>query len=317
MYHEHRFRSMNTDVSAWLWQADERAARPALREVERFFRETHTRFTRFEADSELSALNASSGQSFAASPQMFEVVDLALKYSTLTDGLFNPTIIGALEAAGYDRTFDALEPRIDRGKPNTSRISAASAIRLDSARRTITLPIGVRIDLGGIAKGWAVQRATQQLAQYGPCLIDAGGDIMTIGTAPGTAHWTIEIADPFDRARNVTSLRLHDRAVATSGIDRRRWQRGGTWRHHLIDPRTGQSSASDLMTATVIASTTVEAEVYAKVVFLLGAEAGLQFVDEQPSLAACVITANGEALISDSFQEYHDVLFTYSSSPSI
>ncbi|HZY41657.1 MAG TPA: hypothetical protein VFF59_06620, partial [Anaerolineae bacterium] len=72
-----------------------------------------------------------------------------------------------------------------------------------------------------------------------------------------------------------------------------------------------------LMTATVIASTTVEAEVYAKVVFLLGAEAGLQFVDEQPSLAACVITANGEALISDSFQEYHDVLFTYSSSPSI
>ncbi|MBI5565979.1 MAG: FAD:protein FMN transferase, partial [Chloroflexi bacterium] len=179
------------------------------------------------------------------------------------------------------------------------------------------LPLGVRLDLGGIVKGWAVQRAAQQLAKYGPCLVDAGGDIMTQGTVPGTTHWTIEIADPFDRANDIASLRLRDRAVATSGIDRRKWQRGGTWQHHLIDPRTGQSAASDALSVTVIAPTTIEAEVYAKAVFVLGAEAGLYLIETHPALAACVVTTDDEALISSSFQEYLDVLFTYAATPTL
>ena len=132
---------------------------------------------------------------------------------------------------------------------------------------------------------------------------------------PGTTHWSIEIADPRDWEKDVTTLRIRDQAVATSGIDRRRWQRNGVWQHHLIDPRTGRPSESDLLTATVIAPTAVEAEVYAKAVFLLGSQAGLDFVDERPSLAACVMTASGEALLSDSMQEYLDVHFTFSPTP--
>lgn len=295
---------MNTDVSAWVWSDYPHVAQPALLGVERFFREAHARFTRFEATSELSALNAAAGQPFRASPQMFEVVDLARKFSTLTGGLFNPTILGALEAAGYDRTFAAIgrEPDGDpRSAAAGSAIRAAATIRLDAAQRTITLPIDVRIDLGGIAKGWAAQQATQQLAQAGPCLVDAGGDMRTIGVAPGTTHWLIEVVDPFDRARDVLTLRLRDQAVATSGIDRRKWpRRAGGWQHHLIDPRTGRSADSDVLTATVIAPTTVEAEVYAKMVFLLGSEAGLQFVDEHPTLAACVVLTSGAVRISAS-----------------
>ena len=182
MYNEHHFRSMNTDVNAWLWHTDAARAHAALLEVEHFFREAHARFTRFEASSELSALNAANGQPFRASPQMFEVVELAMKFSTLTGGLFNPTIIGALEAAGYDRTFDDLKSRSDSPKPTSSQISDVSAIKLDHTQRTITLPIGVRIDLGGIVKGWAVQQAAQQLAQHGPCLVDAGGDMRTMAS---------------------------------------------------------------------------------------------------------------------------------------
>jgi thiamine biosynthesis lipoprotein len=249
---------------------------------------------------------------------MFEVVELAVKYSTLTGGLFNPTIIGALEAAGYDRTFDAIEAQLDSPRPPTSQIQAVSTIKLDAAQRTITLPMDVRIDLGGIVKGWAVQQATQQLAQSGPCLVDAGGDMRTIGLVPGTAHWSIDVVDPFDRERDVMTLRLRDQSVATSGIDRRKWQgRDGVWRHHLIDPRTGRSSTSDVLTSTVIAPTTVEAEVYAKTVFLLGSEAGLQFVADHPTLAACVVLTNGEAIMSESMRAYLDVHFTYSSSPTL
>jgi thiamine biosynthesis lipoprotein len=318
MYNEHHFRSMNTDVSAWLWQADAARAQAALLDVEQFFRAGHTRFTRFEIGSELSALNASQGQVFAASPQMFEVVELAVKYSTLTNGLFNPTIIGALEAAGYDRTFDDLKSRSDLPKPAASQISDVIAIKLEHAQQTITLPMKVRIDLGGIAKGWTVQQAAQQLAQYGPCLVDAGGDMRTIGLVPGTTHWSIDVVDPFDHERDVMTLRLRDQSVATSGIDRRTWQRrDGVWQHHLIDPRTGRSSDSDVLTATVIAPTTVEAEVYAKTVFLLGSEAGLQFVNERPTLAACVVLTGGEAIMSESMQAYLDVQFTYSTTPTL
>ncbi len=315
MYNDIHFRAMNTDVNAWLWSEDQRSARRALHEVEQFFHATHARFTRFDPTSELSALNASAGQPFAASPEMFEVVKLALKFSDLTSGLFNPTIIGALEAAGYDRTFEMMK-ETDRRPVVTSSLSAASSIVLDAMQRTITLPLGVRIDLGGIVKGWAVQRATQQLAIHGPCLVDAGGDIMTIGSVPGTLGWSIDLADPFDHERDVMTLRIRDQAVATSGIDRRQWQRpDGTRQHHLIDPRTGQPSTSDLLTATVVAPAAIDAEVYAKTVFLLGSEDGLRFVNEHPSLAACVITADGEVVLSDTMKEYLDVNFTFSSTP--
>ncbi len=315
MYNDLHFRAMNTDINAFLWHPDAAFARARLHNVEQFFHEAHARFTRFEASSELSALNATAGQPFRASPQMIEVVELALKFSAATGGLFNPTIIGALEAAGYDRTFEAIAERGSHQAGSRTPISPTSAIGLDHTRQTITLPKNVRIDLGGIAKGWAVQRATEQLAAYGPCLVDAGGDIMTLGVVPGTADWSIEVADPFDRDQTVTTLNIRDRAVATSGIDRRRWQYNGAWQHHLIDPRTGQPADSDLLTATVIAPTTVEAEVYAKTLFLLGSASGLKWIDEQPTLAACVITTNGEALLSHHMREYRHVIFTFSSTP--
>ncbi len=313
MYHDLHFRSMNTDVTAWLWNNDAQVAARALTKVEQFFQAAHKRFTRFESNSELSALNAARGKPFAASAEMFEVGQLVVKFSELTDGWFNPTIIGALEAAGYDRTFEAITVAVDQKETSASRISAASSIVLDASRRTITLPIGVRIDLGGIVKGWAVQKATEQLALYGPCLIDAGGDMLTLGTVPGSPDWSIEIVDPFDREQDALSIHLHDRAVATSGIDRRQWQRNGQPQHHLIDPHTGLPSTSEVLTATVIAPTTIEAEIYAKTVFLLGAQAGLSFVEARPTLAACVITADNEIILSKSMQEYLNVHFTFSS----
>ncbi len=311
MYHDIHFRAMNTDVNAWLWRDDTKTAQRALQDVERFFHEAHSRFTRFETGSELGALNASAGRPFTASPQMFEVVELAVKYAARTDGWFNPTIIGALEAAGYDRTFDAIKDMRDQRAVTASPVSAASAIMLNAKQRTVTLPQGVRIDLGGIVKGWTVQKAAERLAIYGPCLVDAGGDMMTFGAVPGSSSWAIEMADPLKPENDVMTLHLRDQAVATSGIDRRRWQRNGVWQHHLIDPRTGRPSDSDLLTATVIAPTTVEAEVYAKTVFLLGSQAGLNFIDQHPTLAGSVITAGGAVHLSH-FMKEQNVRFSFS-----
>lgn len=313
---------MNTDVTAWLWSAERATAQPALAEVERAFQAAHARFTRFDPDSELSALNwfsgqppertSSGGQPFVASPDLFEVVELALHYCALTGGVFNPAILGALEAAGYDRTFDAVARQADdRRLPDAAPV-ACPAVELIAEYRIITLPAGVRLDLGGIVKGWTVQRTAQRLARFGPCLVDAGGDMLAMGAPPELASgWQVGVADPFDARRDLAQLRLRDRAVATSGIDRRRWTRNGVMQHHLIDPRTGRPSDGDLMSVTLIAPTAIEAEVYAKTVFLLGARAGLKFVDDRPALAALLVTRAGDVLSSARLENVLDVHFVY------
>jgi thiamine biosynthesis lipoprotein len=304
---------MNTDVAAWLWHADPGVAQEALHEVKRAFGEGHARFSRFEATSELSALNAASGRPFAASPELFEVVAQALEFSRLTGGLFNPAIIGALEAAGYDRTFEMVNQRGGHGAISLGPVPRPR-VALDAERRTIMLPAGARLDLGGIAKGWTVQRAAQRLSGYGPCLVDAGGDMLTIGAPPGESGWSIGVADPFDPRRDVAHLKVRDAGVATSGIDRRRWLRDGALQHHLIDPRTGLPSDSDLMSVTIIAPTAVEAEIYAKATFLLGASEGLAYVEARPALSALCVMRDGAALASSRLEDHLDVRFVYDAS---
>lgn len=317
MYHTTSFRSMNTDVAAWLWSTDRAAARSALRAVEATFQAAHARFTRFDPRSELSALNASAGRPFSVSPELFEVVAQALRYARLTGGRFNPAIIGALEAAGYDQSFDRVKRDGEQAAPGAPRPIALPAVTFDTERRTITLPAGTRLDLGGIAKGWTVYQSARRLAQHGPCLIDAGGDMMTIGVPPGAAGWPVGVADARDASRDLATLRLRDAAVATSGSDRRRWMRNGSLQHHLIDPRTGRPSDSDLVSVTAIAPTTIEAEVYAKVIFLLGSEAGRAFADNHPSLAALLVARTGEVIASSQLENFLHVDFTYGSVESV
>jgi thiamine biosynthesis lipoprotein len=139
--------------------------------------------------------------------------------------------------------------------------------------RRIELGRGVRLDLGGIGKGYAVDRALGLLAAAGPCLVSAGGDLAVSGT-PAGGVWPVGVAVPDGRV----TVGLESGAVATSGRDRRRWRRGGEERHHLVDPRTGRPAEGDLLRVTVLAPTAVEAEVLAKALFLGAEPAGASAV---------------------------------------
>ena len=181
--------------------------------------------SRFRDDSELSRLNRD-GRIAAASPDLVRVVELALEAREATGGLFDPTVHDAVVAAGYDRTFDAVRPGRDRDSRATSRTAAAAASA--STGSTIELEPGTRLDLGGIGKGYAVDRVAELLAVVGPCLVNAGGDLAVRGGA-----WPVGVTDEL-------TLELTRGGIATSGRDRRRWLRGGEERHHLIDPSTGR-----------------------------------------------------------------------------
>jgi thiamine biosynthesis lipoprotein len=240
-----RFRAMGTEIEL-LVDAD--TSEHALTAAEEEFHRLESVLTRFRPDSELSRLNRD--RSLDASADLLRVVELALDARERTDGRFDPTVHDAVVAAGYDRTFAELEDG-----PLAPPRPGGGDVLVEGER--IELADGVRLDLGGIDKGYAAERAAEILGVAGPCLVNAGGDIAVRGGA-----WPVGVED--------VTVELTAGGLATSGVDRRRWRRAGRDQHHLIDPRTGAPAETDLLRVTVVAGDAVEAEVQAKNVFLGG-----------------------------------------------
>ncbi len=295
MLAEHRFRAMNTDVAAWLW-AEPGPADVWLPEVEAFFGEVEAELSRFRPDSGLSRLNAAAGQGpQRVSPMLAEVVGLALEARAGTGGVFDPGVLPALQAAGYDQSFEMLPKATAaplQGAADPSQTwPAPGSIELNRPQRTVTLAEGVQIDLGGIAKGWTVDAAAALLGVWGAALVDAGGDIRATA-APGGEPWPVAVEDPFHPEADLAVARLDGGAIATSSVLRRRWTaRTGTM-HHLIDPRTGWPCESELVSVTVMAPTTVQAEVSAKAALILGRRDGRALL-ERKGLDALLVDENG------------------------
>lgn len=282
MLHQHSFRAMNTHVGIWLW-SNAPAATAALREGEAFFARVETALSRFRPHSELSRLNAAAGKGpRPVSRLLYTVLAQALSWASKTQGIYDPTVLPALLAAGYDCSFDRLSPTSSRPAhpPAEGTWGQWSAIQLDPVDLMVELPAGVQVDLGGIAKGWTVDQVAEMLAPWGPVLVDAGGDIRAIGL-PGDAPWPIAVQDPFQPEVDCMVLDLAQGGLATSSIGGRRWIRGGVLQHHLIDPRTGRPAQSDLHTVTVWAPTVVEAEIGAKVALILGSQDGAAFLRQR------------------------------------
>ena len=304
------FRAMNTEVTAIIVAEREREdeAACALGRVETLFAEVEAALSRFRPESELSALNRAAGAPFLASPLLFEVVTLALEAARATDGLFDPTVLGALAAAGYDRSFELLTAdAASAHPPPPSAPGSWRDVRLDPARRIIHLPPGCGLDLGGIGKGWAVDQAVEALRPFGSFAVDAGGDLYAAGTQADGSPWTVGVEDPRDAERDLLVLAVRDRAVATSSVARRRWRQGGQERHHLIDPRTGLPAESGVLSVTVVAGTVARAEVIAKVALLLGPDEGWRFLDGQPDTSGLLVLADGQVELSAGLGEARHV----------
>lgn len=300
----HHFRAMGTEIGLWLWHDNEQLARQALSQTEQFFARTEAQLSRFIPDSELSRLNRSAGRPFTASPLLFELIEAALAWRERTNGIFDPAILNALIGYGYDRSFEELTEASGAGASTAPFPAAVRApLNLNPANRSITLPAGIGLDLGGIAKGWSVQQAAVRLGQIGPALVDAGGDIACVGVPPAGSPWLVGLADPHQPDTDLAVLTLTNEAVATSSLVRRRWQHQGRSVHHLIDPRTGAPAVTDLVSVTVISSRLPEAEIFAKVALILGSRAGLAYLEAQPNLSALLVATNGRQITCGLLEE--------------
>jgi len=287
-------RAMNSDIELLSGAAD---ASRRLHRAERWLQAYEARFSRFLRLSELSRLNASAGRSFVASPRLFALVRLALERAERSGGLFDPTVLAHLVTSGYDRSFDLVPPVRSAPQGASQRHFTWRDVSLEAATRCIVMPEGCGIDLGGIGKGWAVDRLAAMLDT--PCLVNGGGDVYAGGTPPDDDAWRVGIADPFHSERDLIVLRVVDRGVATSSSLKRRSRVGDAMLHHLIDPRTGRPSDSDAVQVTVVAPTTTEADYLAKVTLLRGAAQGLEALNSEPEAEGVIVRSDGLVLQSE------------------
>ena len=256
--------------------------------------------SRFRADSELVAVgnvarSVSRPVTLPVSPLLAEAVAVALRAARLTDGDLDPTVGGALADLGYDRDFAELaKPRQsvgpgnpgqpgragkDAGEVSARAIPGWRSVRVDVARRRLTVPAGVRLDLGATVKGWAADRAAARIAEALGCgvLVSLGGDTSVAGEPPD-GGWRIRVQDktalpgePADGPSQVVTIR--DGGLATSSTTARRWRRGGDVLHHILDPRTGLPAAPVWRTVSVAASTCADANTAATAAIIRGRQA--------------------------------------------
>ena len=277
----HAFHAMGTSVEVLLDVEPSLDTVLGLASTERLFWRLEDSMSRFDPASELSRLNDQGW--LDVSDDFASVVGLALDARTRTGGRFDPTMHEALVAAGYDRSFDRIPLRAS-GRRAAPKAAVGGDVRIIGRR--IVLESGTRLDLGGIAKGYAVDRAVELLAPLGPCLVNAGGDL-AVSDVPDTDVWPVAVETP----DGPLTLGVREGALATSGQDKRRWENG----HHLIDPRTGRPAETDLLRVTVAAPSAVEAEVAAKSLFLAGADAAAQEADATHT-PALLVTTDGRTL---------------------
>ncbi|MEW5938496.1 MAG: FAD:protein FMN transferase [Chloroflexota bacterium] len=311
MVHRLAFRAMGTEMLACVDNGSDTP--PAqLADVPRWFEEWEQTLSRFRPDSELARLNRA-GRPVQVSETLWQVFRSALEAERLTEGLVTPTVAEAVIAAGYDRDFAQLQSQetLQSGAQNlpilqTPSVPSLSAIEWDETTRAISLPPGIRLDFGGVAKGWAAGQAVERLKGHGSALMNCGGDIAMSGPLLNGAPWEIGIYKPFDRAADYVEMLYFQEAcgTASSTTDRRRWTQDGQLRHHIIDPRTGRPAETDVVHATLVAPSAVEAEAAAKSVLIRGSMDGLDWLESHPELAGLLILESGEILYSQRIVEF-------------
>ncbi len=283
---------MGTAIGVELWADDRAAATEAIDAVMAEMHRIDRAMSPFKADSELSRINRDAARApVLLSDEMFALLRRAVHFSLLGDGAFDITYAAVGHLYDYRRGIAPGDAELARARACVGW----RGLELDARARTVRFSRpGMRIDLGGFAKGHAVDNAAAILRTRGiaHAYVSAGGDSRLIGDRRGRP-WTIGVRDPRRDGECIALLPLEDAAISTSG-DYERWfvGRDGERCHHIVDPRTGRSP-QHLRSVTIVAADGLTAEAASKTVFVLGVERGLAFIESQPGLDAVVVDADG------------------------
>jgi thiamine biosynthesis lipoprotein len=280
------------------------AAEAAAAAAERVLRDHHAALSRFDPASELSRLNRDPNATVRVSELTADAVAAALWAAAHSGGLVDPTLLPALEQVGYERSRAGAAPAPLRAalyaapshRPAGCHPEAAWR-RMSVDGRRVRRPPGVRLDLGGSAKGLAADKAAAHLSEQTTFAVDAGGDIV-VGGVTGTPR-RVAVAHPLE-PRTLFEFDLSAGAVATSGLDTRLWETAEGFAHHLLDPSSGQPAWTGVIQATALGSSALEAEVLAKMALLSGPEAGAAVLE---ATGGVLVLDDGEAIVAGLLRE--------------
>lgn len=283
---------MGTRIGVEVWQADEQQARQAIAAVFDEFHRLDEALSPYIEQSELYEVNRSaSRRPVTISQEFFDLLEQSLSYSRLTDGAFDITFASIGYQYDYRKGIKPSEETIE----NTLPLIDYRHIELSSDDRTIRFDQpGVRIDLGGIAKGYAVDRAIALLQAQGieNALVSAGGDSRVLGDRRGRP-WNIGIQAPRDKKGLAAVMPLSDTAISTSGDYERYFEADGVRYHHIISPKTGRS-AGELESVTILGPNATRTDALSTSVFVLGLKNGLALIDRLDDVDAVIIDRHGE-----------------------
>jgi FAD:protein FMN transferase len=291
---------MGTRIVVELWADDEASGNRAIEAVLTEMRRIDTAMSTFKPTSELSIVNAQAAAApVAITPELFDLLSTALDYSRITQGAFDITYASVGYMYDYRRHVRPTNEQIQEALPGIDY----RHVLLDRDKRTVRFSQpGVKIDLGGIAKGHAVDRGIAILQGRGikHCLVTAGGDSRIIGDRFGQP-WIVGIRHPDRKDEVIARIPLEDDAISTSGDYERYFDENGKRYHHILDPRTGHS-ASKVRSATVIGPTATRTDGLSKTAFVLGADRAIEIYEKLGDIDAVLVKPDGTVLDTKGFQ---------------
>lgn len=288
---------MGTRIVVELWATDKEQGNAAIEAVLAEMRRVDEAMSTYKPTSELSIVNARAAQEpIKISSELFDLLDTSLEYSRITDGAFDITYA----SVGYLYDFRK------HVRPDEKQIAAALPgvdyrhLELDPKNSTVHFARpGMRVDLGGIGKGHAVDRGIAVLQARGieHGLVTAGGDSRIIGDRFGKP-WVVGIRHPDRKDEVIARIPLEDAALSTSGDYERYFDENGVRYHHIIDPKTGRS-ASKVRSATIIGPTATRTDGLSKTAFVLGPEKAIEIYNRLDDIDAVLVTPEGKVLYTN------------------
>jgi thiamine biosynthesis lipoprotein len=290
---------MGTRIFVEVWADDPAQGNAAIEAVMEEMRRIDALMSHYKPDSELSLINQRAAQEpVQVDPELFDLIRLSTHFSQLTDGAFDITYASVGYLYNYPLHVHPTEEQIKAALPAVNW----RYLVFDAEHHTIRFARpGMRIDLGGIAKGYAVDRGIALLKAHGitHAIVTAGGDSRLLGDHRGRP-WLVSIAHP-DEPHNpdkvVTRIPLVDCAVSTSGDYERYFDEDGVRYHHIIDPHTGHS-ATRVRSATIIGPTATQTDGLSKTAFVLGPEKALEIIERLADFDAVFVTPEGKLIYS-------------------
>lgn len=281
---------------------DERVSEEHFDEIGNILARIDQEMNRQLEGSEIAKVNQQAGQAAAieVSEETIQVVQTALGFAESSGGSFDPTVgpivdlwgIGSENAAVPDS--ETLVRKLE--------LVDYTAVLVDDTKRTIQLTKGgMAIDLGAIAKGYAADVIADYLRDNGftSAIIDLGGNILVMGRRPDGSPWTIGVQTPSeDRGQHLGSLKVADKTVVTSGVYERFFKDNGKVYHHILDTKNGYPVENNLLSVTIVAELSIDADALSTTVFSLGLEEGIQYIESRGDAEAIFVTTDKEIIVT-------------------